>query len=399
MLETLKYDTLAEYFIKNDIVIGRDVIRVTPETTFNGIAQFRSELPQTMFFLNEPSPFVIHEQGIGVIGNPDTQEFFITLNREITNKLSDLVPYNLYHMSIEKLPMAFCYSAVEFTNSKLQKQWMRHRDYMKPDNVEKRKREEALDIERTEKRQQQVKAIKKKRILSTGIKDIIRTAGFVPNDYVEIKEGMIDLGPSLPGFHDEQTIRLPKEKEVSAKYYILSNDGGIYMIGNTDTNEAILTKDKELVEEFERNSFECIPNTGNPFYQPNHYGVKFKDAASQKKWGTHILRVKRQKSQIEKEIIEYARKEKLSFNNGEHRTYARQEIIDSRAQKRRLKRNITDRPARSLLIRLEQQRWENESQKQEQLQDPQGSTIVQPQPKRKPNFFARIFNRNRNGRN
>ena len=349
--------TIGEYLTQNGYEIGRDVIRVKPSTRFRNIGTKEEHDMSPLNF--EEDGFYYDGQGVGVISRPLTNEYYVTDNKDLVRELAK-------HFDIERKEgiglSGFAYG-VEFVDKKMQKAWTDHLEYMKPENVEARRYAKVRFDERARLREQSEKDAEQAGIPPMGVKDVIRQGGFTPQDYVELKEGMVDLGPASasedykPKLRKE--IKLPKEEDVAAKRYIIY-DGGTYMIGNTDTNEAILTQNRELVAEFKHRGFTNINDKYDVPYRHHHYGTTFEDPKIQKRWETHQREVKKQEALINKETQRYIiqhqddLKERVGFVKRNNYAFpkqtsdmhiindmARAEVLKQRAEARRATRNMT----------------------------------------------------------
>ena len=349
--------TIGEYLIQNGYEVGVDAIRVKPTTRFRNIGTKEEYDMSPLNF--EGDGFYYDGQGVGVISRPLTSEYYVTNNKDLVRELAK-------HFDIERKEetglSGFAYG-VEFVDKKLQKAWTDHLEYMKPENIEARRYAKVRFNERAELRQFNEKQNQDRGISPMAVKDVIRQGGFTPQDYVELKEGMVDLGPASaaedykPKLRKE--IKLPKEEDVAAKRYIIY-DGGTYMIGNTDTNEAILTQNRELVAEFKHRGFTNIDDKYDIPYRHHHYGTTFEDPKIQKRWETHKGEVKKQEALINKETQHYIiqhqddLKEKVGFVKRNYYAFpeqtsdahvindmARAEVLKQRAEARRSTRNIT----------------------------------------------------------
>ena len=349
--------TIGEYLTTNGYEIGRDVIRVKPSTRFRNIGTKEEHDMSPLNF--EEDGFYYDGQGVGVISRPLTNEYYVTDNKDLVRELAK-------HFDIERKEgiglSGFAYG-VEFVDKKMQKAWTDHLEYMKPENVEARRYAKVRFDERARLREQNEKDAKRVGLMPMAVKDVIRQGGFTPQDYVELKEGMVDLGPAsaAPDYKSKlrKEIKLPKEEDVAAKRYIIY-DGGTYMIGNTDTNEAILTQNRELVAEFKHRGFTNIDDKYDVPYRHHHYGTTFEDPKIQKRWETHKGEVKKQEALINKETQHYIiqhqddLKERVGFEKRNNYAFpeqtsdmhvindmARAEVLKQRAEARRATRNIT----------------------------------------------------------
>lgn len=349
--------TIGEYLTQNGYEIGRDAIRVKPDTRYKDVASNREG---GMYLLNyyDADGFYFVGNGVGVIARPLTKEYYITQNDNLVRELAE-------HFNIEKtkniIPCSSSYD-IKFIDKKMQKAWTDHLEYMKPENVEARRYAKARSDRRAALREMYEESAQRLGIPPMGVKDVIRRGGFTPNDYVELKEGMVDLGPASasedykPKLRKE--IKLPKEEDVAAKRYVVY-DGNTYMIGNTDTNEAILTKNAELFEEFQQNGFVQIDEYDLP-YKHHHYGTTFEDPKIQKRWETHQKEVKKQVALIKRQTQRYVTEhqdelkrragtlKKLHYASPEHvsdmkvmKDTANAEVLKQRAEARRSTRNMT----------------------------------------------------------
>lgn len=349
--------TIGEYLTQNGYEIGRDVIRVKPSTRFRNIGTKEEHDMSPLNF--EGDGFYYDGQGVGVISRPLTNEYYVTDNKDLVRELAK-------HFDIERKEgiglSGFAYG-VEFVDKKMQKAWTDHLEYMKPENVEARRYAKARSDRRAALREMYEESAQRLGTPPMGVKDVIRQGGFTPKDYVELKEGMVDLGPASasadykPKLRKE--IKLPKEEDVAAKRYIIY-DGGTYMIGNTDTNEAILTQNRELVAEFVHRGFTNIDDNYEVPYRHHHYGTTFEDPKIQKRWETHKGEVKKQEALISKETQRYIiqhqddLKERVGFVKRKNYAFpeqtsdmhvindmARAEVLKQRAEARRSTRNMT----------------------------------------------------------
>lgn len=345
--------TIGEYLTQNGYEIGIDAIRVTPNTKFRNIGTKEEHIMRALEY--DGDGFYYDGQGVGVISRPLTKEYYVTDNKDLVREIAK--HFNISRKEDINLS-GFAYG-VEFVDKKLQKKWTDHLEYMQPDNVEARRYAKQRSDERARLRRYQEEEAEKYSIPPMGVKDVIRQGGFTPNDYVELKEGMVDKGPSIAPADYAQIVKLPKEEDVSAKRYIVY-DGGTYMIGNTDTNEAILTKNSELVAEFRKRGFKNTEDNHELPYKHSHYGTRFEDPKTQSRWERHQNEVKKQEALINKEThvylvrnqdvlkssVEYVKNSSYAFPKEVSDTrvmndMARAEVLKQRAEARRVTRNIT----------------------------------------------------------
>lgn len=334
--------SIAEYLKENGYVIGKDVVPVKETTLYKhptlGICPMKPMRKEA---------FCCHE-GLGLIYHPETKEYYATNNSDLINAVAD-------EFGIRVTQNPICPVSIVFVDSKLNKAIKEHMEYISPERVEERRRSALRAKSR----------LSEKPIAGT-LKDVIREAGFRPNDYVELKDQM-EINNFVMDRDPSAKIQFPKEEEVSFKYHICQR-GTSFIIGNTETHEAIYTKNLELVEAFREKGYQS-PATEEVTYGISQYRFDFKDPKMDRKAMLHRAEVQKQEKQIKAEIEHVLKTEDVDrlLSLGKAHLFdaerwskvelmkrgARIIVLNERDKKRRSSRNLT--------VTLEQARAKDET--------------------------------------
>lgn len=401
--------TIGEYLTQNGYGIGVDAIRVTPNTRFRNIGTKEEHDMEPLRYSEDG--FFYDGQGVGVIARPLTKEYYVTDNKDLVREIAK-------HFALSRKEdiglSGFAYG-VEFVDPKMQKAWTDHLEYMKPENVEARRYAKEKSEERARWREFYEQQNQERGIFPMGVKDVIRRGGFTPNDYVELKDGMVDKGPEFALDDCTRVVKLPKEEDVAAKHYIIY-EGGTYMIGNTDTNEAILTRNRELVSEFMQSGFNNVDDKYDVPYRHHHYGTVFEDPKIQQRWQRHNQEVKKQEALINKEteryIVKHQDELKQSAKSVKYHEYAfpentsdthvmydmaRDNVLKKRAETRRATRNMTtvrdEGRNHDLRITLLKHSGKVSARKAKQAEAQAQSQTAPETPKQSPSIWQRLVKR------
>ena len=330
--------TIAEFIKNKGFKIGQDVIPLKAGSSFHNID--KDDTDHSTLVGTEKGYY--DGQGTCFIGLPETGEMYITLDKELTRDIAKEFKLE----SIENHPIdGGYYNGFTCDDPRQQAQWEAHKEYMQPENVSARKSEK----ERAERlkcgRETQEAHMKSNGLEPTSVKDVIRLAGFTPNDYLELKEGMVDLGPdSTPAFYKPKSrteVKLPTEEQVGAKYYITEQTNeGVYMIGNTDTNEAILTSDSELVEAFYAKGYAYTDIMSMP-YVPNKAGSHFEDEKLQSQFIALKETGKKNDESMQRDMAEYQKNYYKEHGSLDGMGVLKRVVEQKRAIERASTRNVT----------------------------------------------------------
>lgn len=343
--------TIAGYLTKKGYKIGLDVIRVNLNTPVKISCPGKESRNDTMSFLKYLGPCFHDGKGVGMIANPLTKEYFVSLDQDLIRDVAK--EFNLS----KKPSVSDMASHLEFSDKKMQKIWEQHTNYMTPKMIE-RQQAEALA------RQQE--AMENKIPFKT-IKDIIRRGGFTPNDYVELKDKMT-VGYNVGPYKQSREIKLPKPGNISEKSYIVT-DSNRFIIGDTGTNEAIMTYNDELLNEFLNQGFEyrSYDNFEDLFYTSEYErwivvgesmfldnpDMHFKDKQVQNRLETHRRHQNKQNRLIKNQILKYIKqhyselKHEVKFTDVSCemddliKNLATKHVLQDRAIARRATRNLT----------------------------------------------------------
>lgn len=330
--------TITEYLTKNGYKIGLDAVRVSTQMLYTNARVQKSHFESDIAFLNADNRYFTYDADIGIVADPTINEYYMSTNKELLMAVA-----KEFDMPLRKCPINGGMVDFKFIDPKMQKAWEKHIQYMAPENVEKREIKKRNSEYRAKRR---AIAAQKTPKFNT-IKDIIRRGGFVPDDYVEIKEGM-KLNDRIRG---ETTVLLAKEEAVSAKSYVVFDSGNV-IIASVDTNEAIVSHNQELANEFLAKGFQVIEPEEMPirFYAP----FEFKDKETQKRWENHLKRAEKQEALVKRETMKYIKQHypelKKEANEENNRgfmsesaliqNFARLHVLKNRAAARRATRNM-----------------------------------------------------------